>query len=69
MAQLLPISEEIIASLGNTLSIARQTIRGLNHSGLAARARSFQVVPGSSSSWVIAASSVAQLALVSTIRA
>ena len=67
MAQLLPMSEEIMASLGITEAIARQTIRGLSHSGLAARARSFQVVPGSSSSLVIAASSTSQAALVAAV--
>ncbi len=50
MAQLLPMSDEMIASFGSAAWIARQAMRGLIQSGLAARARSFQVVPGSSSS-------------------
>ena len=63
------MSEEMIASLGITEEIARHTMRGLNHSGLAARARSFQVVPGSSSSLVMDSSSLSHAALVSAIRA
>ena len=50
MAQLLPMSDEMIASRGSAAWMARQAMRGLIQSGLAARARSFQVVPGSSSS-------------------
>ena len=53
MAQLLPMSDEMIASFGSAAWIARQAIRGRIRSGCAARARSFQVVPGSSSSWSI----------------
>ena len=53
IAQLLPMSDEMIASFGSAAWIARQAIRGLIRSGCAARARSFQVVPGSSSSWSI----------------
>ena len=41
----------MIASRGRADWIARQAMRGLIQSGLAARARAFQVVPGSSSSW------------------
>ena len=55
MAQLLPISDEMIASFGRPDWIARQAIRGLICSGWRVRARSFQVVPGSSSSWSIEA--------------
>ena len=51
MAQLLPMSEEMIASGGSADWMARQAMRGLIRSGSRARARSFQVVPGSSSSW------------------
>jgi hypothetical protein len=50
MAQLLPMSDEMIASFGSAAVMARQAMRGLIQSGLALRARSFQVVPGSSSS-------------------
>ena len=60
MAQLLPMSEEMIASRGSAAWIARQAMRGLIQSGLALRARSFQVVPASSSSWSIEDSSCAQ---------
>jgi hypothetical protein len=50
MAQLLPMSEEMIASFGSAFWMARQAMRGLIQSGSRSRARSFQVVPGSSSS-------------------
>jgi len=50
MAQLLPISEDMIASRGRADWIARHAMRGLIQSGFALRARSFHVVPGSSSS-------------------
>ena len=45
MAQLLPMSEEMIASRGRPAWMARQAMRGLIQPGFAARARAFQVVP------------------------
>src|SRR5512138_2076219 len=65
MAQLLPMSEEMIASTGNAAWIARQAWRGDMRSASRLRARSFQVVPGSSSSWSIEASVCSQRDLVS----
>ena len=53
MAQLLPMSDEMIACFGSAAWIARHAMRGLIRSGCAARARAFQLVPGSSSSWSI----------------
>ena len=50
MAQLLPMSDEITAFLGNADWMARQAWRGDINSGALLRLRSFQVVPGSSSS-------------------
>ena len=52
IAQLLPISELMIAFLGSDAVIARHAIRGLIFSGSRDRARLFQLVPGSSSSCV-----------------
>ena len=68
MAQLLPMSDEMIASFGRADWIARHAMRGLIQSGLAARERSFQVVPGSSSSWSIELSCCAQADFVCAIR-
>ncbi len=67
MAQLLPMSEEMIASRGSEAEIARQALRGDIQSGFALRARSFQVVPGSSCSWSIEVSSCAQADFVCAI--
>ena len=50
MAQLFPMSDDIIASFGRAACIALHAFLGDIQSGLSARARSFQVVPGSSSS-------------------
>ena len=50
MAQLLPMSLEMIASFGKPAWIARQAWRGDIRSASRLRASSFQVVPGSSSS-------------------
>ena len=49
-AQLLPISSDMIASVGRLFIIARQAMREVILSGSALRALSFQVVPGSSCS-------------------
>ena len=69
MAQLLPMSVEMIASSGMAAMIARQAWRGLIRSGSRARARAFQVTPSSvSSSWSIELSSWAQRDLVRAIR-
>ena len=57
MAQLLPMSDEMMASFGSALWIARHAMRGDIFFGSRVRARSFQVVPGSSSSWSIEVSS------------
>ena len=69
MAQLLPMSDEMIASFGKLRWIARQAIRGLIFSGSRPRARSFQLVPGSSSSWSIEDNCCAQADLVCAILA
>ena len=45
------MSVETIASGGRPSWMARSTWRGANRSGAASRARAFQVLPGSSSSW------------------
>jgi hypothetical protein len=50
MAQLLPMSDEMIASLGRADWMARQAMPRLISSASRARDSSFQVVPGSSSS-------------------
>ena len=50
MAQLFPMSDDIIAFLGRAAWMARQAILGLIQSGLSALALWFHVVPGSSSS-------------------
>jgi hypothetical protein len=51
IAQLLPMSLEMIASFGRPDWIARHAWRGERRFGSRLRARSFHVVPGSSSSW------------------
>jgi hypothetical protein len=45
MAQLLPMSDEMIASFGSTFWMARHAMRGLIRSGSRSRARSFQLCP------------------------
>ena len=46
-----PMSVETIASRGRPSWMARRTWRGASRSGASARARSFHVLPESSSSW------------------
>ena len=61
------MSEDIIASLGSAACIARHAFRGDIQSGLSDRARWFQVVPGSSSSWSIELSCCAHRDFISAI--
>ena len=56
MAQLLPMSDEMMASCGRPSWIARHAIRADMRSGSRVRASTFQLVPGSSSSWSMLAS-------------
>ena len=64
IAQLLPMSLEMIAFFGRPAWIARQAMRADMRSGSRARARAFQVVPASSSSWSMELSACSQADLV-----
>ncbi len=60
IAQLLPMSLEMIASAGSAAWIARQAWRGDMRSGSRLRALAFHTVPGSSSSWSMLLSACSQ---------